>query len=109
MNHGPAPEFRYYTAMSVQGLAALLTHQACTCASQPATTPCDFCLATQLIAEDLQTELSDFAGLVKVMASLDVQNDWDSGFRAACLVLEVLLRSRAESLSQSAAPRRLAS
>jgi hypothetical protein len=95
--------------MSVQGLAALLTHQACTCASQRVTTPCDFCLATQLIAEDLQTELSDLAGLAKVMASLDVQNDWDSGFRAACLVLEVLLRSRAESLTQSAATSRLAS
>jgi hypothetical protein len=95
--------------MSVEGVAALLTHQACTCASQWVTTPCDFCLATHLIAEDLQTELSDLAGLAKVMASLDVHNDWDSGFRAACLVVEVLLRSRAESLSQSATTRRLAS
>jgi hypothetical protein len=103
------PVVRYHKTMSVQGVAALLTHQACTCASQRGPTPCDFCLATQLITEDLQTELSDLAGLAKSMASLDMQTEWDSGFRAACLVLEVLLRSRAESLSQSAATSRLAS
>jgi hypothetical protein len=95
--------------MGVQELAALLTRQSCMCAHACSPAPCDFCLAAQLIIDDRQSELSELARLIKMMASLDVQNDWDSGFQAACLILEVFLRSRAESLAQLPETRRLAS